>query len=43
MAFGGPDLDELYVANLARTTISRAKTARKGMPLANQKYHAPEK
>jgi gluconolactonase len=43
MAFGGRDFDELYVANLARTTITRAKTARKGMPLANQKLHAAEK
>jgi len=43
MAFGGKDSDELYVANLARTTITRAKTARKGMPLANQKLHAAQK
>ncbi len=35
MAFGGPNGDELYVANLARTTITRAKTGRKGQPLAN--------
>jgi gluconolactonase len=37
MAFGGKDFDELYVANLARTTITRAKIGRKGQPLANQK------
>ena len=37
MAFGGKDFDELYVANLARTTITRAKTGRKGMPLMNQR------
>jgi len=37
MAFGGKDFDELYVANLARTTITRAKTGRRGQPLANQK------
>jgi gluconolactonase len=43
MAFGGKDFDELYVANLARTTITRAKTGRKGMPLANQKLHAAHK
>jgi gluconolactonase len=43
MAFGGKDFDELYVANLARTTITRAKTGRKGMPLANQKFHAAQK
>jgi gluconolactonase len=37
MAFGGKNLDELYVANLARTTVTRAKVGRKGQPLANQK------
>jgi len=37
MAFGGKNFDELYVANLARTTITRAKIHRKGQPLANQK------
>ncbi len=37
MAFGGKDLDELYCANLARTTITRVKIGRKGQPLANQK------
>lgn len=37
MAFGGPNFDELYVANLARTTITRAKTGRCGQPLANQR------
>ncbi len=37
MAFGGPDLDVLYFANLARTTITRVKTLRKGQPLANQR------
>jgi gluconolactonase len=36
MAFGGENLDELYVANLARTTITRAKIGRKGQRLANQ-------
>jgi gluconolactonase len=40
MAFGGKDFDELYVANLARTTITRAKTGRKGMTLANQRNRA---
>lgn len=39
LAFGGVDRDELYVANLARTTITRAKIGRKGQPLANQKAH----
>ena len=37
MAFGGKDFDVLYVANLARTTITRAKPGRKGQRLANQK------
>jgi gluconolactonase len=37
MAFGGKDFDELYVANLARTTITRARIGRKGQPLANQR------
>lgn len=36
MAFGGDNFDELYVANLARTTITRAKVGRRGQPLANQ-------
>ena len=37
LAFGGEDFDELFVANLARTTITRAKIGRRGQPLANQK------
>ncbi len=37
MAFGGKDFDELYVANFGRTTITRAKTCRKGQPLVNLK------
>jgi gluconolactonase len=37
MAFGGDNLDELYVANLARTTITRAKVGRRGQPLVNQR------
>jgi gluconolactonase len=37
MAFGGKNFDELYVANLARTTITRAKVGRKGQLLANQR------
>ena len=42
MAFGGPEMDALYVCNLARTTITRARIGRKGQPLANQKviHHA---
>jgi gluconolactonase len=37
MAFGGKDFDELNVANLARTTITRARISRRGQPLANQR------
>lgn len=37
MAFGGKDFDELYVANLGRTAITRAKIGRRGQPLENQK------
>jgi len=37
MAFGGKDFDEMYFANLARTTITRAKVGRKGQPLVNQR------
>jgi len=36
LAFGGQNFDELYVANLARTTITRARIGRRGQPLANQ-------
>lgn len=38
MAFGGENFDEMYFANLARTTITRAKVGRKGQPLANQRF-----
>lgn len=38
MAFGGENFDELYFANLARTTITRAKVGRTGQPLANQRF-----
>ena len=37
LAFGGKDSDEIYVANLARTTITRAKIGVRGQPLANQR------
>jgi gluconolactonase len=37
MAFGGKNFNELYFANLARTTVTRAKVGFKGQPLANQK------
>lgn len=37
LAFGGAEFDELYVANLARTTITRARVQRQGQRLANQR------
>jgi len=37
MAFGEKSFDELYFANLARTTITRVKAGCKGQPLTNQK------
>jgi hypothetical protein len=37
LAFGGAGFDELYVANLARTTITRARVQRQGQRLANQR------
>jgi gluconolactonase len=37
LAFGGPDFNEIYVANLGRFTITRTKLAVRGQPLANQK------
>ncbi len=37
MAFGGDNFDELFVANLARTTITRTKIGRRGQPLNNQR------
>jgi gluconolactonase len=36
-AWGGENFDELYVANLGRTTITRAKIGVKGQPLVNQR------
>ncbi len=36
MAFGGKNFDELYIANLARTTITRAKVGCRGQQLVNQ-------
>ena len=35
MAFGGEDFDEMYVANLGRTTITRAKIGVRGQRLVN--------
>jgi gluconolactonase len=37
MAFGGSNMTELYVANLARQTITRAEIGVVGQPLANQR------
>jgi gluconolactonase len=37
VAFGGPGMTELYVANLARQTITRAEIGVAGQPLANQR------
>jgi gluconolactonase len=37
MAFGGPNMDEMYVANLARTTITRVRVGRRGQSLVNQR------
>ncbi len=36
LAFGGTNFDEIYVANLGRYTITRAKLGIRGQPLANQ-------
>jgi gluconolactonase len=35
LAFGGENFDEIYVANLGRMTITRAKLGIRGQPLAN--------
>jgi gluconolactonase len=37
IAFGGPEMDELYVANLGRWHINRVKLGLRGQPLVNQK------
>jgi len=37
IAFGGPNFDQMYVANLGRWHIARAKTAMRGQLLANQR------
>jgi len=36
-AFGGPNFDEMYFANLSRWHICRARLGIKGQPLANQR------
>jgi gluconolactonase len=35
LAFGGENFDDIYVANLGRYTITRAKLGSRGQPLAN--------
>jgi gluconolactonase len=35
LAFGGADFDEIFVANLGRTAITRARLGIRGQPLAN--------
>lgn len=37
MAFGGKNFDELYIANLARTTITRVRLGYQGQQLVNQR------
>jgi gluconolactonase len=37
MAFGGDNMDTMYVANLGRQTITRANVGVRGQPLINQK------
>jgi gluconolactonase len=36
MAFGGSEFDTMYVANLGRTTITRARIGVRGQPLVNR-------
>lgn len=38
LAFGGPDNDWIYVANLCRWTITRARVGRKGLLPVNLRY-----
>jgi gluconolactonase len=40
IAFGGPEREYLYVANLGRWHINRARIGIQGQPLVNQKKHA---
>jgi gluconolactonase len=40
IAFGGPERDYLYVANLGRWHINRVKLGIAGQPLANQRPSA---
>ena len=40
LAFGGANFDEIYVANLARFTITRANIGVRGQPLANMRERA---
>ncbi len=38
LVFGGPDYDWIYVANLCRWTITRARVGRKGLPPVNLRH-----
>lgn len=38
LAFGGPDYEWIYVANLCRWTIARARVGRKGLPPVNLRH-----
>jgi gluconolactonase len=40
LAFGGADFDQIYVANLARFTITRASIGVRGQPLANMQQRS---
>lgn len=37
LAYGGPELADIYVCNLARPQIARARLPHKGQPVANQR------
>jgi len=41
VTFGGPNFEELYVANLGRWAITRARLGRPGMPLVNLRQGSP--
>jgi gluconolactonase len=37
LAFGGPRFDKIFVANLSRQAVTRARIGRRGQPLENQR------
>ena len=43
LAFGGAEFDQLYVCNLARPHIARARVGRKGQPMPNQRVRPATK